>query len=114
MTIRIPDDAKAIINAANALKSAYILCKEVSNSNQVNDPGWNNLQTNPSQSGGTVDETTKLISGTQATPANISDVIGSINNFLAYWEGTNFGCQDGFHLSSAWGQNIEKVAKAIV
>jgi len=102
---RIIEHGKAVVDVANAIKSAYVLAKEVSNFNAVNDPDWNNLHANPVDP--PVDTATKIIDETQVTPQDISNAIGSINMFLAYWEGQAVA-------TSAYGQNLEKLAKPIV
>lgn len=102
MTLTTPQitlSAQSVIDLANQLKSAYVLAKEFSNYNGVTDPGWNSL------SGAAI--VNGLVVGTQAAPSDISNAIGSINEFIAYWEG-------GVVAQSAWGQNLEKLANPIV
>lgn len=95
--------ARAWIDVANHIKSAYVLAKQVSAYNSVTDPGWGSLDDDPP-----VATATGIIDGTEVTPGDISNAIGSINNFLAFLDGTAQPAQ------SAWIQNIEKIAKPIV
>jgi hypothetical protein len=96
---QISQSAQAVVALANQLKAAYVAAKEFSNYNGVTDPGWNSL------SGASVSN--GLVVGTQAAPGDISNAIGSLNVFLAFWEGSAVA-------TSAWGQNLEKLANPLV
>ena len=93
--------AIAVVAAANELKKAYHLAKEITAYNSVNDPGWATLATDVDANG--------IISGTNANHTDISAAIGSLNNFISFWEGTS-----PWPAQSAWGQNIEKIATPLV
>lgn len=100
---QITKHAKATIDAARAIKSAYALCKQLMNYNSVNDPGWGSLETDPP-----VNAETGIIDGTEVAPGDISNALGSITNFLHFYEGTADVAQ------SAWGNNLEKITDPIV
>jgi hypothetical protein len=96
--------AKAWIDVANAIKSAFTLSRELSLHNSVNDPNWNDLANQVPEA---VDED-GLVVGTEVTPADVSNAIGSVNTFVVLMDGSGQPAQ------SAWINNIEKVAKPIV
>lgn len=100
---QVTEHAKAWINVADKLKSAFVLADELSRHNSINDPNWNDLS---NQVPGSV--TDGVVTGTEIAPADISNAIGSINNFLEFFKGTSQPAQ------SAWINNIEKIAKPIV
>jgi hypothetical protein len=102
---QITAHAKAWVDVANAFKSAYVLGTEIKAYNGVNDPGWSALDhaTNP-------DLVTEagLIVGTEATPDDIANAIGSVVAILEYMAGV------GTPSVNAWKDNLEKLCKPIV
>lgn len=100
---QITASAQSLIQIANSLKSAYVRAKEFSDYNSVTDPGWSTLvNTTPS-----VIDSNGCILGTNVSPVDVSNAIGSINQFINYWGGQSVPV-------SAWGQNIQKVSSPIV
>lgn len=99
---QVINSAKAVIDLANQIKSAYVLAKEYSDYNSVTDPGWGSLQANNPGI-----DANGLVSGTSSTPQDISNAIGSINMFINYWSGNPVA-------TSAWGQNLQKLSNPIV
>ena len=91
--------AKAWAQACDLLKAAHSLCQELSQYNGVNDPNWGALDSSF--------KTGDVVTGTEIVPGDVSNAIGSVNNFLAFWDGTSRPAQ------SAWGNNVEKLAKPI-
>lgn len=100
---QVTEHAQKWIEVANALKTAYVLSTELSHYNSINDPNWNDLA---NQVAGAV--VGGVVAGTQVAPGDISNAIGSVNNFIAFMAGTSQPAQ------SAWINNIEKIAKPIV
>jgi len=92
------DQAKAVAASvkelAEALKSAKNLTDQLVENNQALSINWNNPPT------GLVDET-GLIVGTNYTPGQISNAIGSLAAFQALW-------------AAGHGGNFELLAKPIV
>lgn len=101
---QITASAIAVVNLAKELKSAYVLAKEFSDYNSVTDPGWNGLT---NESNPTIVDNNGLIMGTQVAPSDVSNAIGSINQFINYWSGSAVA-------TSAWGQNLQKISVPIV
>lgn len=97
--------AQAVAEAARQIKSAIVVVEQVIENNSVNDPGWNSLsnQANP-----TLIDADGLIIGTEHTPGQISNAIGSLVQFNNVWSGAAGVTQ------SAWGQNLEKIVAPIV
>lgn len=95
--------AKDCIQVATAIKSAAVLARQFVTNNNVNDPGWSSYDDNPP-----VSPTTGLIDTTEVTPGQVSNAIGSINNFLNYYTGASAVAQ------VAWGDNLETIVPAIV
>jgi hypothetical protein len=101
---QITAQAQAVIAASEALKKAYLLAREVTDGNSVNDPGWNSLthQDNP-----LVVDANLTVTGTDCRSTEIANAIGSLNVFRAFWEGSAVA-------TSAWGQNIEKISSPLI
>lgn len=100
---QVTKHAESWIDVANLLKSAYVLAQEVSRYNSINDPNWNDLA---NQLSGAV--INGVVVNTEVAPGDISNAIGSVNNFLAFMSGSSQPAQ------AAWINNIEKIAKPIV
>lgn len=101
---QITEHAKAWIDVANQLKTAYTLARQLSDHNSVNDPNWSDLVNQIAEA---VDAEGQVV-GTEVTPAEVSAAIGSVNNFIAFMNGSAQPAQ------SNWMLNIEKIAKPIV
>lgn len=97
--------AAAVAEAARQIKSAIVVVEQVIENNSVNDPGWNGLT---HQDDPTLIDAAGLVIGTQHTPGDISNAIGSLVQFGNVWSGASGVTQ------SAWGQNIEKIVDPIV
>jgi hypothetical protein len=93
--------ALAVIGLANQLKAAKAQAAVYSAYNGVTDPGWGSL-TNP-----IFLDTFGNVIGTGATPTEISNAIGSINEFLNYYNGQAVA-------TSPWGNNLEAISSPTV
>lgn len=96
--------AQAWIDVANKIKQAFELTRELSLYNGVNDPNWSDLANQVPEA---VDAA-GLVVGTEVTPADIANAIGSANNLMVMLDGTGQPAQ------SAWINNIQKIAKPLV
>lgn len=95
---QIISGAQTVVQLANTAKSLFVLAGEFIDWNNTNDPGWNTLQGTPVVP--PMNASTKIIDTTDVQPGDVSNAIGSLNNFITWW-GTN-------------GANLEKIAKPIV
>lgn len=100
--------AKDTIQVARAIKSAQVLANQFMHNNSVNDPNWTDLNTPEGHANEEVVDEDGLILEAGVTPSDVSNAIGSIANFLHYYEGTADVAQ------SAWGNNLEKIVEPIV
>lgn len=101
---QVTEHAKAWIDVANQLKIAYTLARQLSDHNSVNDPNWADLA---NQVADAVDAEGQVV-GTEIAPQDVSNAIGSVNNFLTFMSGAGLPAQ------SNWMLNVEKIAKPIV
>lgn len=90
---QITEQAKATAAVAQQLKAALVLARQVVAHGQTLGVDWNNLP-NEAKDG-------NFVLGTEITPAQASNAIGSIDNFVStYWAGQ--------------GVNLEILSKPIV
>lgn len=80
--------AQTVRGICNSLKSTFNLCREFKENNDQTDPGWSGL------SGANVNANGTAI-GTNLMPADVSNAIGEMVNFMAWW--------------ATHGPNIEKI-----
>lgn len=99
---QITSSALAVVGLANQLKAAYVIAKEYSDYNSVTDPGWGSLASSVPAA-----VSNGLVVGTQFAPGDVSNAIGSINEYINYWTGVAVP-------TSAWGQNLEKLSAPTV
>lgn len=97
--------AQAVAEGARQIKSAIVVVEQVIENNSVNDPGWNGLNHDDDPD---LIDANGLVIGTQHTPGDISNAIGSLVQFNNVWSGAAGVTQ------SAWGQNLEKIVAPIV
>lgn len=107
---RITASALTVVQLSNSIKAAMVRAKEYSDYNAVTDPTWGSLA---SAVPAAVDAN-GLVVGTSFTPGDVSNAIGSINAFLAIWQGTAFNFGTGNITPNAWGQSLQKLTDAIV
>lgn len=91
-------NAVAISNSAKAL---YFVCKQYITHNSVMAQNWGAV---PS---GALDATTGTVLGTDALPADISNVIFAMTKIVSMWEGGGVDATN-------YGQNFEKLTNPLV
>jgi len=108
---QISASALSVVSIANNIKAALIIAQEFSKYNGQTDPGWSSLT---SGNAPTVIDSNGFIIGTSVKPGDISNAIGSLNAFVALYNGTTFNFGTGSITPNAWGNSIEVVSKPVV
>jgi hypothetical protein len=108
---QIAASAASLVSICNNLKASMVIAQEYAKYNGQTDPGWNSLTNNLNPS---VIDVNGFIIGTNIKPGDIANAIGSLNAFVALYNGTTFNFGTGSITPNAWGNSVEVVSNPVV